>query len=74
MPSRAFLTCETFVTSPYMNSKRELEEEWDLEPIEVNAPPSLNFETIEENYYNSNIDMKFVAKKYNDFMIGLNNK
>lgn len=57
-----------------LNAKVVQEEEWDLEPIEVNAPPSLNFETIEENYYNSNIDMKFVAKKYNDFMIGLNNK
>jgi len=44
------------------------EEEWDFRPLDLYNPPRLNFENKTKNTHSSNIDMRFVAKQYSDFL------
>lgn len=44
------------------------EDEWDLKPIELYKPPKMDFSRKVESNYNTNIDMIYVASKYNKFL------
>ena len=44
------------------------EEEWDFKPLDLYNPPLMNFSKKRENTHSSNINMKFVANQYSDFL------
>jgi len=44
------------------------EGEWDLKPTELYKPPKMDFSRKVENNHNTNIDMVYVASKYNKFL------
>jgi len=44
------------------------EEEWDFRPVKLYSPPPMSFESKTLNTHSSNIDMKFVAKQYSNFL------
>ena len=44
------------------------EEEWNLEPTRLYKPPKMDFSKKTENKHNTNIDMTYVASKYNKFL------
>jgi glycosyltransferase involved in cell wall biosynthesis len=45
------------------------EQEWTLEPVKLYEPPKLDFNKIVTNDYDSDYDMKSVARKYLNFML-----
>ena len=44
------------------------EEQWDFSPLDLYAPPKLDFNRKVKNTFSSNMDMQFVAKQYSDFL------
>lgn len=44
------------------------EREWDLRPIELYKPPKMDFSKKTKNIHSTNIDMTYVASKYNKFL------
>tara|TARA_R100000234_G_scaffold74328_1_gene45898 strand:- start:2467 stop:3414 length:948 start_codon:yes stop_codon:yes gene_type:complete len=48
------------------------EEEWDLSPVDLYSPPPLDFNKKVKNFYDSCYNMEQVAKKYSNFIKGIN--
>ena len=46
------------------------EGEWDFAPLKLYEPPEMNFDNRRENISNTNIDMKYVASRYHNFLRG----
>ena len=46
-----------------------LEDDWDMNPLDVNSPPDLDFSRTTKNTINSNIDMDYVAAEYLKFIL-----
>ena len=51
------------------NAKIILEDDWDMNPLDVNSPPDLDFSRTTKNTINSNIDMDYVAAEYLKFIL-----
>jgi len=50
------------------------EDEWDFEPVKLYEPPIMDFSKKIKNNYDSDYDMKEVAKKYENFLISTKRK
>ena len=50
------------------------ENEWDLKPVKLYEPPVMDFDKKIKNNYNSEYDMREVAKKYEDFFTSTKRK
>jgi len=50
------------------------EDEWDFEPVKLYEPPPMDFTKKIKNNYNSEYDMREVAKKYEDFFTSTKRK
>ena len=44
------------------------EHDWDMEPVHLYQPPTINFDKVVDNPYNSDYNMNKVAEKYINFM------